>query len=130
MKKLANKVALVTGGSRGIGAAIVRKLAADGASVAFTLEQLHAFCSIPLCCFVESRVVHRDGGLRGDAGFKFKAGNFVWGIGLLADRLDNFRTGTIEQRTTDEQCVASLDEENEDADGNRCAGEGEFGFAS
>src|SRR5215217_5820306 len=36
MKKLANKVALVTGGSRGIGAAIVRKLAAEGASVAFT----------------------------------------------------------------------------------------------
>jgi 3-oxoacyl-[acyl-carrier protein] reductase len=36
MKKLENKVALVTGGSRGIGAAIVRKLVADGASVAFT----------------------------------------------------------------------------------------------
>ena len=36
MSKLANRVALVTGGSRGIGAAIAKRLAGDGASVAIT----------------------------------------------------------------------------------------------
>ena len=36
MSNLANKVAFITGGSRGIGAAIAKRLAAEGADVAIT----------------------------------------------------------------------------------------------
>ncbi|WP_427306172.1 SDR family oxidoreductase [Cupriavidus sp. H39] len=39
MTTLSGKVAFVTGGARGIGAAIVRRLAREGATVAFTYQQ-------------------------------------------------------------------------------------------
>ena len=36
MSKLSGKVAFITGGSRGIGATIAKRLASDGASIAIT----------------------------------------------------------------------------------------------
>jgi 3-oxoacyl-[acyl-carrier protein] reductase len=42
MPTLANKIALITGGSRGIGAAITKRLARDGAAVAFTYSSAKA----------------------------------------------------------------------------------------
>lgn len=57
MNSLKNKVAFITGGSRGIGAAIAMRLAQEGANVAFTFVRSEG-CAKNLVARIEALGVH------------------------------------------------------------------------
>lgn len=89
MSNLKGKKALVIGGSRGIGEAIVRRLVADGASVTFTYSGSHEK-AVGLAAEVGAVAVHTDASDRAgllacvrDAGeidiFVYNSGIFVGG---------------------------------------------------
>jgi len=63
-KRLENKVALVTGGSRGIGAGIVRRLAGEGAHVALTYvgneDQANQMAQAARALGVKALAIHAD----------------------------------------------------------------------
>ena len=63
-KNLADKVALVTGGSRGIGAAIVKRLAREGAHVALTYvskpDQANETVQAAQALGVKALAIHAD----------------------------------------------------------------------
>jgi 3(or 17)beta-hydroxysteroid dehydrogenase len=64
MTRLQNKVAIITGGTSGIGAATVRRLTQEGAQVVFTgskAEQAKALCDETGASFVSHRVQDESG---------------------------------------------------------------------
>ena len=86
MKLLENKVALVTGASRGIGEAVALKFAEQGASVAFTY-----LSSVEKATALEERLAEM--GVKAK-GYKSDAGDFKAAEQLTADVLKDF--GTID----------------------------------
>lgn len=107
IQPLGGKRALVTGGSRGIGAAIVRRLAADGAAVAFT------YVSRPDSAEALVAEIEANGGtafaLRADSGnvpelqgAVDEAASRLGGLDILVNNAGIIRVGMIDTTTVED----------------------------
>jgi len=109
MSKLPEKVALVTGGSRGIGAAIAKRPAADGASVAITYAKDASAASAVV------KAIERNGGkafaIQADAADVEAAKNAVEKTVATFGRLDVLvnNAGTAIRKTFEETTLEEID---------------------
>jgi 3-oxoacyl-[acyl-carrier protein] reductase len=109
MKRLLGKVALVTGGSRGIGAAIAKRLAEEGADVAITYSSAHQAAkevvSVIETLNVRGLAIRADSG--NEAETKEAISQVVQNLGGLDILVNN--AGVITFSPVDEVALADFD---------------------
>jgi 3-oxoacyl-[acyl-carrier protein] reductase len=108
MSKLKNKTAFITGGSRGIGAGIVRQLATEGADVIFTYvhseQKAQALVEEIEKSGVKVKAIKADTGNKQEIDAAIQQAS-EWGIDILVNSAGLFITGSIDSQDTDTQAL-------------------------